>query len=691
MPDRQSLDNLLALLQLFARRELLVEHPAREGIDEPASGPGENRLVIDLDDANLIRFVARVEQRLGLVVVVGETVEDPPAHHAVVPPEPILHQRHHEIVGHRLGRVEVPLRLDAQLRGIVVRGVPEQGARVDVGHVQRLREPLRDGALARRGGADDGDARGHVPVDARGGIPPRAAVAPNRSHRDSRGGGQRDRLLEPRVPRAVGFVRQDVIVHSLGDRAGRSVLGALDNLVRGGEFGFGFGDSLRKSIRFLSDVSEVALVLPRVVRRVREEDEEGVESGGAHGGRPRGVGLEHGHLPLDAQSLNLGEGRPVRDGDWRIANVLVDPLAVTDDDLGALQELALLGLGVEGCLVDEPVVHAVNLPGLGLAGGGREREAKRVGKFFEQSLEDLLLPRPQRAGDDQGLGRRDDKLGMDPGDRGLEVAVREFRGVVERDDDVGEEPVGVAPRHLPRDFVQTLGNLLLLLVGELGWLVRELDLVLVAALGVAIGRGGVVFPLRRRRRRLLDLANPRLQPVDARGRDEAKRPPRVHLAQSRHALDVHDDDGDLVRVVRRLNRLDGRPEELAVDLGVFHKFAVGDVRLERRPVDVLVVHARLLALLGGARGFAADVREPVGELLVERAVDCLSTDARGAAEDDWYDWFALVGISRGENVGSLLDDDVLELLVRDIRIVEADRALPQPGIEPALLLSLRGD
>ena len=143
--------------------------------------------------------------------------------------------------------------------------------------------------------------------------------------------------------------------------------------------------------------------------------------------------------------------------------------------------------------------------------------------------------------------------------------------------------------------------------------------------------------------------------------------------------------------MRRLNRLDGRPKELAVDLGVFHEFAVGDFRLERRPVDVLVVHASLLALLGGARGLAADVREPVGELLVERAVDCLSTDARGAAEDDWYDWFALVGISRGENVGSLLDDDVLELLVRDIRIVEADRALPQPGIEPALLLSLRGD
>ena len=279
---------------------------------------------------------------------------------------------------------------------------------------------------------------------------------------------------------------------------------------------------------------------------------------------------------------------------------------------------------------------------------------------------------------------------MDPRDRRLEVAVREFRGVVERDDDVGEEPVDVATRHLPRDFVQTLGDLLLLLVGELGWLVRELDLVLVAALGVALGDGGV-FPLRRRRRRLLDLANPRLQPVDARGRDEAKRPLRVHLAQSRHALDVHDDDGDLVRVVRRLNRLDGRPKELAVDLGVFHEFAVGDFRLERRPVDVLVVHASLLALLGGARGLAADVREPVGELLVERAVDCLSTDARGAAEDDWYDWFALVGISRGENVGSLLDDDVLELLVRDIRIVEADRALPQPGIEPALLLSLRGD
>ena len=85
VPDRQSLRNLLALLQLVARRELLVEHPAREGIDEPASGPGENRLVIDLDDANLIRFVPRVEQRLGLVVVVGETVENPPAHHAVVP------------------------------------------------------------------------------------------------------------------------------------------------------------------------------------------------------------------------------------------------------------------------------------------------------------------------------------------------------------------------------------------------------------------------------------------------------------------------------------------------------------------------------------------------------------------------------------------------------------------------------
>ena len=216
--------------------------------------------------------------------------------------------------------------------------------------------------------------------------------------------------MNARVPRAVGFVRQDVIVHSLGDRAGRSVLGALDNLVRGGEFGFGFGDSLRKSIRFLSDVSEVALVLPRVVRRVREEDEEGVESGGAHGGRPRGVGLEHGHLPLDAQSLNLGEGRPVRDGDWRIANVLVDPLAVTDDDLGALQELALLGLGVEGCLVDEPVVHAVDLLGSGsrvvVASGKPNESGNSLSKASKTSFLDPSGPEMTR-----GLGGGTTSLG----------------------------------------------------------------------------------------------------------------------------------------------------------------------------------------------------------------------------------------------------------------------------------------
>ena len=91
---------------------------------------------------------------------------------------------------------------------------------------------------------------------------------------------------------------------------------------------------------------------------------------------------------------------------------------------------------------------------------------------------------------------------MDSRDRALQVAVREFRGVVQGDDDVGEESVFVAPGHRSGNLIQALGDFLLLLVGEFGWLLRERHRILVHRLTFTFRR---FFTLGGRRRRLLYL------------------------------------------------------------------------------------------------------------------------------------------------------------------------------------------
>ena len=502
VPDRQPRGHLLALLVLVDGCELLVVDFPRERVDQPTSGSRKNGLVVNLNHDELIRLEPGVQQRRGLVVVMREAVEDPPANHAVVAAQSVRHERHHEIVWNRFRGIEVPLRLDAQLRRVIVRGVAQERAGIDVRDVQRLREPLRDGALAGRRGSDDGDAGGFVPVDADARVPSSAAEAPHRPRRHGGWRGVRDGLLEPRVPRAVRLVLEHAVVHALGDGVRRSVLGALDHFIRRFELGLRFEGSIAESLRRLAGVREIALVLTSVVRRVREEHEEGVETRGAHRGGARGVRLQHRHLTRHAQLLNLGERRPVHHRDRRVADVFVDPLAVPNDDLGALQELAVLSLGLERLFVHEPVVNAVDLAGFRRSRGCGQGKSKRFWKFLKQSLEHVLLPRTQRAGYDERLGRRNHELGMDSRDRALQVAVREFRGVVQGDNDVGEESVFVAAGHRSGNLVQSLGDFLLLLVGEFGWLLRERHRVLVHGFTFTFRR---FFTLGGRRRRLIYL------------------------------------------------------------------------------------------------------------------------------------------------------------------------------------------
>ena len=656
--NRQSRRDLRALLR---GRELLVIDAPGVRIDESPLRPREHRRVIHLDDEHLIRAMARVRERLGLVMIVREPVQDPTLLHAILPLHAFLDEHHHEIVRHGSRRVEVPFRLQTELRGIVVRRLAKQRAGIHQRHVVLLREFSRGGGFPRRRGAHHGDAKRPTTVHARGEIPPGPAEPPRGGHRHRPRLSRRDRLLEPREP---GFMLL-VLEHDVVQRHRLAAILEAHLAARLLELRRGFLSAFVENLLGFARGDEVSSVLVGV-GGVREKDVHGVESRGAHRRRARRVRLEHGHLPLLRQAFHLAGGGAVHHLDRGVLLELVVPLAVPDDDLGALQKSTLLRHRGERLVVHEGVMDAVEFVLLRRAGGDDEREPELVRELLQQRLERLLATRADGAGDDEGHGRRGHHRRMRARRRRLDVRVRQLQLLVHHD--VGEKSLLLEPLHLPRDLIQPRGDLR----------VHRRERLLVILRGRIRGRA-VLANLRR--------AKALLQRVHARGHHEHERAVRHLRLDGPRAGHVHVQDGNLTRVRHRLERLSRRPVHrrrfrrlrrlrrfrLLVTRGrlrlrvfafvrrgaaardVFDEFALGDVRRERLFVDEVVVRPVLLAVLGGARRVTHHQSERVRVFLHEHGDERRLTHPRGTAHDDRFRNFGEV------RLGVLGRDDVRSL------------------------------
>ena len=669
---------LLHLAPFLRGRVRFVINPVRDRIYEPTARAVEHGRVVDLDDDHFVRGVPGVNERLGLVVVVRKPVENPPSGHAVLLLDPVLHERHHEIIRHDPGAVEVPLRLLTELGRVVVRSLAKQVTGVDERHVERLGELARGGGFAARRGADDRRAEGLASVLSDARVPPRTAEAPYRVHGHHGRHLGRDRFFESRVPRRVRFVRQDVAKHRLGFPSA-DAFGDLDDAAGGRELRDRFFDAFLQSLRVRLPRlrGDVLSVRRGVVLRVREEDEYRVEAGGAHRRRARGVRLHDRHLPFQTDAFELARGGAVHHRDRRVADVFARPLAVADDDFRALDEFPGVDVRVKRLARDEGVVHAVNLPILGLARRAREREPKLIRELLQELFEHDRFVRPGRARDDQGLRRRGDDRRVRPPDRGLQVPVREVNLVV--DDDVREQVRVVVVRedlHVNRRGVEFLDDF------------RGIFRFRGLAVGVFALRGRRRF---RRRRRLLPFRERRVQKPAAvllhvRRRDVAVRAVGVLSLQPARGVDGDvAQHGDLLVVRRRLHGGERRSEELAVLLGRLRERARDDLRFERRAVDKVKAHAVLFPFRGRARRVSNHVHELTLVLFEELIPQRLFPDVFGAADDHRLRrLLSLARIPRRDDVRAHETDDILERLQGFALVVVRELDVEETVREPAV-------